>query len=146
MRWLSPTPRPMAEPSPGKPGRMAAPAPRGSGGGGNDIIERIVLYVPTEIVAVFTMLLTAAVSISIKDEHRPYLGAGLIIFFLIITIAYIIKNAPADSRNAHLLVSPLAFVAWAYPISSSILGSWFVPVGAFALQAVVLAMSIFIRP
>jgi hypothetical protein len=144
MRWIAPSKERPAAAAPGQPQIRDVPAPAG---GEDDVIKRIVLYVPTEIVAVFTMLLTAAVGLKVEDAQRPLVGLGLILFFFIITIAYIIRSAPAGSvRNSHLLVSPLAFLAWAYPISSSILGGWFYPVVAFFLQAGVLAMSIFIKP
>lgn len=141
MRWIEPAPQ-LPPAAPGQPGTRAVPAPAG-----NDIIERIVLYVPTEVVAVFTMLLTAAVSLNIDPEQRPLLGAGLILVFLIITVIYIIQSAPKGPvRNSHLIVTPLAFLAWSYPISSAILGDWFYPLVAFLLQAIVLAMSIFVKP
>jgi hypothetical protein len=103
--------------------------------------------VPTEVVAVYTMLLTAAVGFKIDDEQRPLVSAVLIVTFLFITVVYVARTAPAGSvRSAHLLISPLAFLAWAYPISSSMLDKWFVPLVAFFLQAAVLALSIFVKP
>ena len=146
MRWVTPSSRPAPKAQPGKPSVRAAP-PAPASPPGSDIVERIVLYVPTEVVAVFTMLLTAAVSLKVDPKQLPLIGAGLIVIFLIITVVYIFRSAPTGSiRNAHLLVSPVAYLAWAYPISSSILGTWFVPIFAFLLQAIVLALSIFIKP
>jgi hypothetical protein len=56
-------------------------------------------------------------------------------------------NTPAGAvRTAHLIVSPLAFLAWSYPISSSVLGDFFIALIAFGLQAVVLALSVLIAP
>jgi hypothetical protein len=75
MRWITPSSTRPAE-VPGRPGVRDAPAPAG---GDADIVKRIVLYVPTEIVAVFTMLLTAAVGLKVEDAQRPLVGVALIV-------------------------------------------------------------------
>lgn len=109
--------------------------------------ERIVKYVPAEIVAVFTMAFSVMPSMNLADAQRPKVMVGLILFFLVVTIAYVARKAPkGQRRTAHLLVSPLAFLAWAYPIGSSQLGPWFIGLVAFGLQVGVIGASLFVAP
>ena len=111
----------------------------------DNAVARIVKYVPSEVVAAYTMLFTLGVSTLGASSAWPALG--LIVLFLGITIAYIVLKSPAGStRTSHLVVGPLAFLAWSYPISSAMLGDMFVPLIAFALQAIVIALSIFVVP
>ena len=109
----------------------------------DDALTRIVKYVPAEVLVAFTSLFTLLTAGQIDPERRPWAATGLIVLFLIVTIVYVLRKAPqGTSRNFHLLISSLAFLAWAYPISSSALGCWFFPLAAFAAQAIVLALSI----
>ena len=113
----------------------------------DDALGRIAKYVPGEVLGAFTLLFTLLVSLRVSDELRPWVAVGLIVLFLIVTLAYIMKKAPeGEVRTAHLVVSPLAFLAWSYPISSSALGDLFLPIVAFVAQAIVIALSLFIRP
>jgi len=111
-------------------------------------LDRIVKYVPTEIVAAYTLLYTALLSIGESDEIKLYVGLGFIALFFIVTIIYILRfNKDPVSRTAHLVVSPLAFLAWVYPISSDILGDdLFKGFIALILQGVVIALSIVFLP
>ena len=120
---------------------------RGFGEGdtsGDNIVARIVKYVPAEVVAAYTMLFTLGVTMIGNDNPWPALV--LIVLFLGITIVYIAWLGPKESKTAHLIVGPLAFVAWAYPISSALLGNLFIPLVAFFLQAAVIGLSIFVVP
>jgi hypothetical protein len=121
--------------------------PGKTSGDDDDASARIAKYVPAEVVAVFTLLTTILVSLDIPDTARPAAGAGLIALFFVATIAYLVRQIPKGLvRKAHLVVSPVAFLAWAYPIASSALGHWFYPLLAFALMAITLALSIFVKP
>lgn len=114
--------------------------------GGDNLAERIVKYVPAEVVAAFTMLFTALVGLDVGTKG-PALAIGLIVLFLVVTVVYIIWKAPKGSvQTSHLIVSPLAFLAWSYPISSAMLADYFSAIVAFILQAIVIALSIFIVP
>lgn len=110
----------------------------------DNVVARIVKYVPSEVIAAYTMLFTLGVTMIGKDNPWPALG--LIVLFLGITIGYIAWKSPSASKTAHLIVGPLAFAAWAYPISSALLGDFFIPLVAFFLQAVVVGLSIFVVP
>lgn len=109
-------------------------------------LSRIVKYVPAEIVSAYTLLITPMASLNHNPEVQRVAAVGLIILFLFITIIYIMRNTSGDTKKSHLTVSPAAFVAWAYPISSSMLGDWFIPILAFFIQAIVVALSIIIVP
>lgn len=109
-------------------------------------LARIVKYVPTEVVAAYTLLFTALVSLNSEAGLARLAAVGLIALFYFVTIAWILRNTEGEVRKAHLLISPLAYLAWVYPISSALLGEWFIPIAAFAAQAVVIALSLFIAP
>ncbi len=109
-------------------------------------IDRIVKYVPAEVVSAFTLLFTGLVTLGLPAKQAPYAGMALIFFFLIITFAYVYTRTTGEVRKAHLLVSPLAFLAWAHPISSAVLGELFVGAIAFAAQALVIGLAIVIVP
>lgn len=133
--------------------RWVVPAPRGGSTVSDEnaedgAIARITKYIPAEVLSAYTILFTLLVSMELLQSERQIAAFGLMALFLIATIGYIWKKADKGAvRNAHLVVSPLAFLAWAYPISSSIIGEeFFYPLLAFAGQAVVIALSIFIKP
>jgi hypothetical protein len=107
---------------------------------------RIVKYIPAEVVSTFTLIYTALVSFKFEATQAKWFAVVLIAVFLVVTIAYIITKTSGSVQTAHLIVSPLAFFAWAYPISSAVLGDFFLGWVAFAFQALVLVLSLFIVP
>lgn len=129
---------------PSRPGLVAANGPPPSGPA-----ERIVKYVPAEIVSVFTIVVSALVSAKpgISDQTAQMVAAGLIALFFIGTIVYMAVRAPAGTvRSAQMVVSPVAFLAWAYPISSALLATWFIGWIAVVLQAIALLLAVIIAP
>ena len=84
-------------------------------------LGRIVKYVPAEVVTAFTLLFTALVTLNLPAGQGPWVAVSLILLFFIVTIGYVATRTTGKVRQAHLLVSPLAFLAWAYPISSGVL-------------------------
>jgi hypothetical protein len=107
---------------------------------------RIVKYIPAEVVATFTLVYTALVSFKLVPLQAKWGAVFAIVLFLIATIAYVAMNTTGSIKKAHLIVSPLAFLAWSYPIASAMLGDFFLGFVAFILQALVLFLSIFIVP
>lgn len=107
-------------------------------------LERIVKYVPAEIVSAYTMVfgLLAAK----PDPLDQWIVAGFIGLFFVVTIVYVWINTTGPVRTSHLIVSPIAFVAWAYPISSLVLGNWFIPAISVGLQGAVIALAVLIVP
>jgi hypothetical protein len=108
-------------------------------------LERIARYVPAEIISPYTMLFAAFVSLvkgRITAEYWPLVPAALMFLFFIATIAYVWRETSGAVRRVHLIVSPLAFLAWAYPISSALLGDWFDGIVALSAQAIVICLSI----
>ncbi|RYE61345.1 MAG: hypothetical protein EOO82_02055 [Oxalobacteraceae bacterium] len=112
----------------------------------DNLLARIAKYVPAEIVSVYTLIITGLTAAKATPEHIRMAAIGLIVFFLLVTVGYIWRSATGASRTAHYIVSPIAFVAWAYPISSAALGDFFWPLAALLLQALVLGLSIVIAP
>ena len=109
--------------------------------------ERLALYIPGEIVTAFTLLFSALAAMNVPESWRPCTALLLIGLFFVTTIAYVARFAPAGAvRKAHLIVAPVAFLAWAYPIASSLLGGWFVGLVSFGAQAVVIALAIIVAP
>lgn len=113
----------------------------------DNAMGRITKYIPAEILSGYTALFTALVSLEIIDAQKELVTLGMIALFFAITIGYIwIKAGTGSIRRAHLVVSPIAFLAWAYPISSSLIESYFHPLAAFGGIAITIGLSIFIRP
>lgn len=110
--------------------------------------ERIVKYVPAEVLAAYTGLVTALEQFNILGTQKSFLAALLVVVFLLVTIGIIAKSAPKEGgvKRAHLIVSPLAFVAWSYNVSAHLLSKWFVPWLAFSLLAITVALSLLIVP
>lgn len=106
-------------------------------------LTRIVKYVPTEIVATFTMVVTLMSNTPGEDTKRIVALVCIGVFF-VATYLYIAFRMPGGKpKVAHYVISPIAFLAWAYPISSAMLGTWFLGYVAAGLQALVLLLSIF---
>jgi hypothetical protein len=127
---------------PSHPGLAAASGEPASGA-----LDRIVKYVPVEIVGLFTLVFGGLASSSMGGETAQRVGASMIGVFFVGTIAYLIRTAPKGVvLRSHLIVSPLAFIAWAYPISSSLLDDWFIGWIAAVLQGVVLLLALVIAP
>ncbi len=111
-------------------------------------LGRIAKYVPAEIVSPYTMLFSAMVPLAraeLEPAYQPLVPAGLIVLFLVATILYVHHETKGPVRKAHLIVSPLAFLAWAYPISSALLGRWFDGLAALSAQALVIALSLMLK-
>ena len=110
--------------------------------------ERIVKYIPAEVLVGYTGLITALGLFGVLGEQEPWLAAGLMALFFVVTLVQVARGAPEEGgvRRAHLLVSPTAFLAWSYPISACLLGSWFEPALAFVLLALAVALSIMAKP
>jgi hypothetical protein len=96
-------------------------------GGEDDFKTRLAKYVPAEIITLYTAAVGGVISTKPDSELQPCIALGLIVFFLLATIAYFGFKAPKGViRNAHLVASPVAFLALAYPIAATLLGGWFI--------------------
>jgi hypothetical protein len=108
--------------------------------------ERIVKYVPAEVVAPFTIATGVVASANLAADVARWVAIALIGFFLVVTIVYFITRTSGIVRIAHLVVSPLAFLAWAYAISSGLLGAWFIGWICALAQAVVVGLALMVNP
>lgn len=112
------------------------------------LAERIVKYIPAEVLVAYSGLITLLGTLGIIGEQQPALAAILMAGFLVVTVVLIYKYAPIQGqvRRAHLIVSPVAFLAWSYSISACLLGSLFLPVIAFLLVALTVGLSLILVP
>jgi hypothetical protein len=116
--------------------RYVRPVTTGLAAGSNDGFgERLAKYLPTELVSIYTIAIGGLISSNPPKSAGPWIALGMIVVFFAATL-YFVKKAPAGSvRKAHLVASPIAFVAWAYPLASPLLGAWFIGYVAIIGQA-----------
>lgn len=116
--------------------------------------ERIVKYIPGEIISAYTMIYGALVSYNggaISETHGDsesimMATLAVIAVFLVVNFRYLKKNPNLYSRRAHYFVSSIAYIAWVYPISSGLLGSVFHGLIAIILQAAAIALALIVDP
>ena len=118
------------------------------GGGSEDgYTARLAKYVPAEVLTVFTAAYGVLSALQTTDGIRQGAAVALIAVFTVATLIYVRRAPPTEGqKQAHSVVSSIAFLALAYPIASTALGDWYVPIIVFAAQVVVLALSFFVRP
>ena len=126
---------------PKRPGLAAAAGDQPDGP-----LARVVKYVPAEIVTAYTLLFSALVTMNLPIGQSQRIVCGLIAVFFVVTIIYVAKNTTGKVRLGHLVVSPVAFLAWTYPISSAVLGDLFIGWISFVAQAIVIALSLAMAP
>src|SRR5689334_23291745 len=80
---------------------------------------RLVKYVPADIVAIYTSAVGGIISSRPDAGIEPWIALGLIVLFSAGTFAYFwFKSPPGVVRKAHLVASPVAFLALAYPLAA----------------------------
>ena len=106
-----------------------------SGNRAEELTQRIVKYIPSEVLAAYTACILLVGALALPTDPTAYTAIALIVAFLLATVVYIFQVAPATDnvRRAHLVISPVAFVAWSYPIAACLLDSYFKPLIAFWL-------------
>jgi hypothetical protein len=128
---------------PARPGQAtASDSPDG-------FVDRFAKYLPAEIMSIYTVAIGGLVSLKNANVSAPWLLIVLLltVIFTCATVWYFASRAPAGSvRSAHMVASPLIFVAWAYPLASPLLGIWFVGWVAIVGQATAAAISYVIQP
>jgi len=98
---------------------------------------RLTKYLPTDIVSIYTIAIGGLVSAKPDKATAPWIAVGLMVVFCAATFVYFKRKAPeGDVRRAHLVASPIAFVAWAYPLAAPLLGAWFIGWIAIIGQAI----------
>lgn len=117
--------------------RYVRPVTTGLAAGSNDGFgDRLAKYLPTELVSIYTITIGALISANPPKSAGPWIALGIIAMFLAATLIFFVRKAPAGSvQNAHLLASPIAFLAWAYPLAAPLLGAWFIGYVAIIAQA-----------
>lgn len=96
-------------------------------GTGDGFGTRLAKYIPAELVAMYTLTINSLVAAKPPAAFSPWIAVGMIVLFLLATIFYFVQRAPAGPvRRAHMIASPIAFLAWAYPLAAPLLGTWFI--------------------
>jgi hypothetical protein len=117
---------------PNRPG-LAAGATESPDGFG----ARLAKYLPAEIVSFYTIAIGGLVSAKPDPAIAPWIALGLMALFCAATLAYFgLKAPPGVVKRAHLVASPIAFLAWAYPLAAPLLGPWFIGWIAIIGQAI----------
>lgn len=105
---------------------------------------RLAKYVPGDFLAAYTALIGIAVNAKPDPSLAPWIVLALIVGFVVIVDIYFYRKAPQGQvRTLHMIMSPAAFVALAYPIGAPLLGTWFfgwVSAGLPIIVAVVAAV------
>jgi hypothetical protein len=108
---------------------------------------RLAKYLPAEIMSFYTVAIGGLVSAKPDQAVAPLIAVGLMLLFLAATVAYFYFRAPVGTvRRAHLIASPIAFVAWAYPLAAPLLGAWFIGWIAIIGQAIAALVAWLIEP
>ena len=100
---------------------------------------RLAKYIPAEIITIYTIAIGGLVSAKPEQPAARWIAFGLMALFCAGTILYLLFRAPIsipEVRRAHLIASPIAFLAWAYPLAAPLLGTWFIGWIAILGQAV----------
>lgn len=81
----------------------------------NDVAEKVAKLVPAELITAYTAFISFAAGTTVPDNARPWCYLGSFFLCLILTPLYLNKMAdPGKPKKAHLIVSSVAFVVWAY--------------------------------
>jgi hypothetical protein len=97
---------------------------------------RLTKYVPAEVVTLYTMTTAGIIALKPEPGDAKLYAFGLIVIFLVGTIWYVMKAPSGPVRNAHVVASPIAFLALAYPIAAPLLGDSFIAPLALVGQGV----------
>jgi hypothetical protein len=113
----------------------------------DDLLGRLTKYVPTPLLTLYAAAYGALVSFKLGAVPGRWAVGILAAMSLAALIAWTRKKAPQGVvRDAHLVVSPVAFVVWAYTISASLLGPWFIGWLALLGQAAVALLAWVVEP
>ena len=125
---------------PRRPGLAAGEPP-------DDFSGRLTKYVPAEIVSIYTIAIAGIISSKPDSSITPWIALVLIVIFCLGTLIYVWKKWPAGVvRNASIVASPIAFLAWAYPLGAPLLGRWFVGYVAIGGQAIAALVAWLLAP
>ena len=107
------------------------------------LLARVVKYVPTEVIAIYTGVIGL-----LGSADTPRIAVIILVAVALLAISVVVwRNVKVKSvRTAHLVVSNIAFLAWAYPISAPLLDDWFVGWVSAVAQGVVLFLALIFAP
>lgn len=117
--------------------------------GGESKLERIAKYVPAEILSFYAMWVEATALLNLNNNATVSMVAIGCVIGLVATPIYFWKFFPTEPktvRQAHMMVSSVAFLAYSYSISSVAIPDFVNPAICLLLTAVATLLSAFIRP
>ena len=81
----------------------------------NDTAEKVAKLIPAELITAYTALISFAAGETVPGSARPWCFVGSFVLCLVLTPLYLNKMAdPGKPKMAHLIVSSIGFVVWAY--------------------------------
>lgn len=109
-------------------------------------LTRFVKYVPSEVIAAYTALVGAA-AVFRSEGVQTGLGFGLLGLLVVLVVLYVFVKLPAgEVRKAHLIVSPVAALAFGYPLAGALLGEYVNGFVVVALQVLAWGLGTFVVP
>jgi hypothetical protein len=113
----------------------------------DDFRGRLVKYLPADIVAFYTCAIGGIISSKPADAAKPWIALGLIVAFTLGTFVYFWKKAPHGVvRDAHMIASPIAFLALSYPLAAPLLGDLFIGWAAIIGEALAALVAFLLEP
>jgi hypothetical protein len=101
------------------------PALASAGDRPDDFGGRLVKYLPAELLTIYTGAVSIIAAAKPPVAAAPWIAFGLIVVGLLATVFYFANRAPSTVKSAHLIASPVAFVAWSYAVSSPLLADFY---------------------
>src|SRR5262249_51173207 len=113
----------------------------------DNLLGRLTKYIPAPLLTLYAAAYGIIASLTLTPVTARWVVTAMAAMFLVAVTARIWKSAPSTVvRDAHLTVTPIAFLVWAYTVSGSLLGSWFVGWVAFLGQVAVALLAWYMEP
>lgn len=110
-------------------------------------LARIAKYVPAEILSFYALWIQGVAFFSPDWEAVAILvGTVVGVIATIIYFARAFPNALPQVRRSHMIVSPLAFIVYAYNLSASVVPQYFHPGVAVFGTALIILISWLMQP
>ncbi len=112
----------------------------GEAGPPDKFLQRLTKYVPGDFIVFYSTTIGGLVVFFPipTPESQCYAFALLFIFSLSVAVYFWRKAPKGEVRLLHVILSPLAFAALAYPIAAPLLGYWFQGKVSLTLQALLI--------
>lgn len=111
-------------------------------------LSRIAKFIPAEILAFYTMWTQGAAQLPWKEAVMPMCLGGLIVGAVMSYVYFsrFFPNTPPESRKAHRIMAPLAFLIYGYTIMGAALPHLYIPGVALMATSAITVMSAVYQP